>query len=208
MNVLQSPSEGSAAVSALLSERLFFGDIISPQEILNAGKDFFNVLSKYFSPEWGFWSNDELLPHNIFSKMAYEDFNRLSKILPKETCMDLMVQGFSRLTYSYLASLTKMLPKDDYNELTNRIFKMTVKNISRKDKIKVGFYFDLSSHWCGDDVYKLFSQDERFEPTIFVPVDKFNELNRDEFLNDSKKFKARGFNVFGQCQADCVSRES
>lgn len=189
-------SEGSAAVSALLSERLYFKNIISPQEMFNAGKDFFNVLSKYFSHERYFWSNDKPLSHHIFSKMACEDFKRLSKTLPKETCMDLMVQVFSELTYSYLTSLSEMLSKDDYNELTTRIFNRTVEKIRRKDKIKVGFWFELSSHWCGDDVYNLFAQDERFEPIIFVPIDKWNEFNRNEFINDSKKFKARGLNVF------------
>lgn len=190
-------SEGKAMVTALLSERLFFKDIISPQEILNANEDFFNILSKYFSRESSsFWCDDRPLPHHIFCKMACEDFNRLSKILPKETCMDLMVCVFSELTYSYLASLAKILPKDDYNELTTRLFNVTKENICRKDKIKVGFYFDFSSHWCGDDLYNLFAQDERFEPTIFLPIDKGNELNRNEFLNDSKRFKARGLNVF------------
>ena len=189
-------SEGKAIVTALLSERLFFGDIISPQEILNANKDFFNILSKYFSHEGFYWSDDRPLFHYIFCKMACEDFNRLSKTMSKETCMDLMVQVFFELTYSYLASLAEMLSKDDYNELTNRIFKMTVENIRHKDKIKVGFYFEYSSHWCGDDLYNLLAQDEHFEPTIFVPTYISNELSRHEFLNDLKKFKARGLNVF------------
>ena len=189
-------SEGKAIVTALLSERLFFGDIISPQEILNANKDFFNILSKYFSHEGFYWSDDRPLFHYIFCKMACEDFNRLSKTMSKETCMDLMVQVFFELTYSYLASLAEMLSKDDYNELTNRIFKMTVENIRHKDKIKVGFYFEYSSHWCGDDLYNLLAQDEHFEPTIFVPTYIGNELSRHEFLNDLKKFKARGLNVF------------
>lgn len=189
-------SEGKAIVTALLSERLFFRDIISPQEILNANKDFFNVLSKHFSHERLYCNDDRPLFHYIFCKMAYEDFNRLSKIMPKETCMDLMVQVFSELTYSYLASLTELLLKNDYNELVTRIFKMTIENICRKDKIKVGFYFDYSSNWCGDEVYNLFAQDEHFEPIIFLPIYIGTELNRREFLNDSKKFKARGLNVF------------
>lgn len=190
-------SEGKSMVTALLSERLFFKDIISPQEILNASKDFFNILSKHFSHERYFWSDDKPLHSHIFAKMACEDFKRLSKTMPKETCMDLMAQVFFELTYSYLACLTSTtLAKDDYNELTTRIFKMTAENIRRKDKIKVGFCFDYSSHWCGDNLYNLFAQDERFEPIIFIPIDKYNEFNRNEYLNDSKKFKARGFKVF------------
>ena len=189
-------AEGKAAVTALLSERLYFVDIISTMEICGARKEFFNVLGKYFAHQWHFWSDDIPLPHYIFAKMAYEDFNRLSKIMPRETCMDLMVNVFCELTYSYLACLVEMLPKDDYNELTTRLFNMTEEKIRRQDKIKVGFYFEYSSHWCGDNLYNLLAQDERFEPTIFVPIDKSNEFNRDEFLSDAKKFKARGFNVF------------
>lgn len=189
-------SEGKAAVTALLSERLYFKDIISPEEILNAGKDFFNVLSKYFSHEGDFWNDDRPLPHHIFCKMACKDFNRLSKTLPREICMDLMTRVFSELTYSHLASLMELLQKDDYNELTTRIFKITVENIRRKDKIKVGFYFSSSSHWCGDDVYNTFAQDERFDPTIFIPLDKDDEFQHNEFLKDLKNFKARGLNVF------------
>ncbi|MBR4903185.1 MAG: CDP-glycerol glycerophosphotransferase family protein [Selenomonadaceae bacterium] len=189
-------SEGSAAVSALLGERLYFKDIISPEEIFNASKDFFNVLGKYFAHERNFWSDDRPLSHHIFCKMACEDFNRLSKTLPKETCMDLMVSVFSELTYSYLACLTELLPKDDYNELTTRIFNLTVENIRRKDKIKVGFYFSESAHWCGDDLYNLFAQDERFEPTVFVPTIKVKESYGNEFLGDLKKYEVHGLNVF------------
>ena len=188
-------AEGKAAVTALLSERLYFVDIISTMEICGAGKDFFNVLGRYFAHEWHFWSDDIPLPHHIFCKMAYEDFNRLSLSLPRKTCMDLMVSAFYELAYSYLACLAEMLPRYDYNELTTRLFNMTVENIRRKDKIKVGFYFEFSSQWCGDDVYNAFAKDERFEPTIFAPTDDGNEFNRNSFLNDAKKFKDRGFNV-------------
>ena len=83
--------------------------------------------------------------------------------------MDLMARVFSELPYSYLANLADILSKDDFNELTTRLFDITVKNIRRKDKIKVGFYFDYSAHWCGDDLYNLLAQDKRFEPAVFFP---------------------------------------
>lgn len=69
--------------------------------------------------------------------MTYEDFNRLSKIMPKEDGMDLPVQVFSKLTCSYLAELSRILPKDDYNDLATRIFKISTERIRRKDKTKI-----------------------------------------------------------------------
>lgn len=189
-------SEGSAAVSVLLSERLYLKGILSPQDLCVASNDFFNLFSKHFPRDHIFPNDDKPLIHHVFCKMAYEDFSRLSETMPKETCMDLMAQVFSELTYSYLTNLADILPKGDYIELTTRLFKMTVENIRRKNKIKVGFYFEFSSHWCGDDLYNAFAKDERFDPIIFAPIDYGTELNRNEFLNDSKKFKARGLNVF------------
>ncbi|MBR4905170.1 MAG: hypothetical protein IKZ53_10935 [Selenomonadaceae bacterium] len=189
-------SEGSAAVSVLLGEKLYLKGILSPQDLCAASNDFFNLFAKHFPLDPNFPNDDKPLMHHVFCKMACEDFNRLSKIMPKETCMDLMAHVFSELTYSYLANLADILPKDDYNELTNRIFKITVENIRRKDKIKVGFYFDFSTHWCGDDLYNAFAKDERFKLTVFILIDKGNEVNHEEILNDSKRFKAHGLNVF------------
>ncbi len=188
-------SEGAAAVTALLSVQLYLKGIISPKDICAANEDFFNLFSKHFPRDKNFPNDDKPLIHHIFCILAFEDFNRLSETLSREICMDLMARVFSDLPYSYLANLADIFPKDDYNELTNRLFDITVKNIRRKDKVKVGFYFDYSAHWCGDDVYNLFAQDKRFEPTIFALTDKPNEFQRDEFLKDSEKFKARGLNV-------------
>ena len=187
--------KGAKAVSILLSVRLYRQGILSPKDIYTADNDFFNVFAKYFPLDPYFPNDDKPLIHRVFCSMVYRDFKRLSKIMSKENRMNLMVRVFYELTYSYLANLADILPKDDYNELTTRIFNMTVENIRRKDKIRVGFYFEFSSHWCGDDLYNLFAQDERFEPTIFVPVDYRNEFNRDESLSDLEKFKARGLNV-------------
>ena len=196
VDLIDVPLVNATATTALLAERLYFKGILSPLEICGASKDFFNVLQKNYSHERDFWSADRPLPHHIFSSMAYEDFNRLSKTLPKETCMDLMAQVFHGLTYSYLSCLADVFPKDDYNELTTRLLNMTLEKIRRKDKIKVGFYFDFSSHWCGDDLYNALAQDKRFEPVIFIPTDNWNEFTREEFSKDSKLFKARGLNVF------------
>ena len=191
-------SEGTAIVTVLLSVRLYLKGILYPKDLCAADDEFFNVFAKYFPQDANFPNDDKPLIHRVFCILACEDFNRLSKTMPKEDCMDLMARAFSEVTYSYLANLADIFPKDDFNELMDRIFKITVENIRRKDKIKVGFHFEFSAHWCGDDLYNLFAQDKRFDPVIFIPIDGCynNEFDRKDFLKDSEKFKARGLNVY------------
>ena len=190
-------SEGAKIVSVLLSTRLYLKGILYPKDLCAADNEFFYVFAKYFPQDANFPNDDKPLINLVFCILACEDFNRLSKTMPKEECMDLMARVFSELTYSYLANLADVLPKDDFNELMNRIFKMTVENIRRKDKIKVGFYFDFSAHWCNDDLYNVFAKDERFDPVVFMPVDGWynNQFDKNDFQKDAKKFKARGLNV-------------
>ena len=190
--------EGKAAVTALISSRLYLNGVISPQDLCTAGDELFSLFAKHFPRDPNFPNDDKPLLHRIFCIMAYDDFNRLSETLPRETCLDLMARVFHELTYSYLANLADIMPKDDFNELTTRIFKMTEENIRRKDKIKVGYYSDFSSHWFGDDLFNLLAQDGRFEPIIFSPLDGWynNEFDVNEFRNDAKRHRAHGLNVF------------
>ncbi|MBR0061884.1 MAG: CDP-glycerol glycerophosphotransferase family protein, partial [Selenomonadaceae bacterium] len=194
--------EGKAAVTALLGEQLYFKNIISPMEICSAGKDFFDSVSKYFSPERNarhFWHDTKPLTHHIFCKMVCEDFNRLSVTLSRETCLDLTAHVFSELTYSYLGKLSRMLPKDDYNAVAARVFEISAEKIRRKDKIKVGFVLYDSSTWCGNDLYNFFARDERFEPTVFLSMrtDGYekNKVIQKEFLRQTEQFKSAGLNV-------------
>ena len=191
-------AEGAKVVAVLLSEKLYLKGVISPQDLCTAGDEFFNLFAKHFPRDPNFPNDDKPLLHRVFCIKACDDFNRLSKTLPREICMDLMAHAFHELTYSYLANLADIFPKDDYNELATRIFNMTVENIRHKDKIKVGYYADFSSHWFGDDLYKLLEQDGRFEPIIFSPVDGWynSEFDRNEFQNDFERHRAHGLNVF------------
>jgi hypothetical protein len=191
-------SEGKLAITVLLSAKLYRNGILSPKDLCAANDDFFYLFSKHFPRDPDFPNDDKPLIHQVFCIMACEDFNRLSKIMPKETCMDLMARVFHELAYSYLANLADIFSKDDFNELMTRIFNMTVENIRHKDKIKVGAYFDFSSHWFGDDLYNLLANDGRFEPIIFSPVDSWygDGLNSKEYREDAKRHKAHGLSVF------------
>ena len=108
--------------------------------------------------------------------------------------------NFCAMNYDYFNSLSKILPKDDYNSLMARVFKISAKKISRKNKIKIGFVLYDASMWCGDKLYNLFARDERFETTIFLCLrtDKHNdELVQEDFIRGVNQFQARKLNVVG-----------
>ncbi|MBQ6298437.1 MAG: CDP-glycerol glycerophosphotransferase family protein [Selenomonadaceae bacterium] len=181
-------TEGSALVSVLLGAKLYFENLFSAETVCSMNNEYFNLLKKSFP---NFYKK---LMHHTFCRMVYNDFNRLAKTLSKEICLDLMANVLSDMTYNHLVNLSNMLTKDDYNDLAARIFESQLETIRRKDKIKLGFYFDSTSKWCGDELYNLFAKDKRFEPTIFIYPTGDN-LTRKEFQQDVEKFKARGLNV-------------
>ncbi len=180
----------AAATAALLSARLYFANVVSLKDILNMPAEFFKVLSKYFPKDC-----KKLIQH-VFCKLACDDFNRLSKTLPREILLDLMANVFANMTYNHLANLSDMLSKDDYNDLAARVFKISAEKIRRKDKIKVGFYFAYSSFYFGDDLYNLFANDERFEPTLFINTKSGNAAINSERFQDAERFKKNGINIF------------
>ena len=53
--------------------------------------------------------------------------------------------------------------------------------------------------WCGDELYRLFERDERFEPTVFLcrRTDKTrNTMAQDEFNQSVERFQSHGLNLF------------
>ena len=182
-------SEGAAAVSALLGARLYLKNIISLKDIVLMSNKYFNVMDKYF-PEDG-----KKLKAHIFCRMACNDFRQLTETLPKDYCLDLMTHVFSYMTYEHLAYLSNMLSKDTYNELADRVFEISAQAIRKKKKIKLGFCFNYSAGWCGDDLHNLFARDKRFETTIFF-FSRGNAITRkEEYGKDLKRFKSHGLNV-------------
>ena len=181
-------SIGATTTTAIFGARLYSAKIISTEQISKMEPDYFILLSKYTPVVY------KTLNNYIFCNLASADFKRLSKILPADECKNLMARVFSDMTYNHLANLSDILSKDDYNDLAARIFEISVKKIRGKSKIKIGFYFEHSSKWCGDELYQLFERDPRFEPTIFFCT-RGNELTKKEFLQDFDRFKSRGFNV-------------
>ena len=106
---------------------------------------------------------------------------------------------FCEMNYEWFYQLSWIITKDEYNDFMAHIFKASAHMIQRKEKIKVAFALYDASIWCGDDLYNLFANDERFEVSILfcLRVDKPNDeaAVREEFLHGVEQFKAHGLNV-------------
>ena len=114
----------------------------------------------------------------------------MHKLIPDESFCDMPYEYFSRLAWT--------VPKGDYNALLERVFKVSVQKIRRKDKIKIGFAMAEAAHWCGKDLYDFFANDERFETTVFLCMDfnkPANALVKADFLNGVEQLKAHGIKV-------------
>ena len=108
------------------------------------------------------------------------------------------LENFCDLTYSFFNALARIAPKKDYNAFSKAVFDISVKKIRLKDKIKVGFVLIEAAQWCGDDLYKMFANNPRFEVTVFFSLDfhkEINELIIEDFLHGTEQFKSHGVNV-------------
>ncbi len=112
------------------------------------------------------------------------------KLLPTET--------FCEMPYTYFNHLSWTVAKGEYNDLMKNVFNTAAKMIRHKDKVKIGFVTYDASIWCGDELYKIFARDKRFETTIFLCLRKDKpdeELIQKDFWHGVEQFKSRGLNV-------------
>ena len=108
------------------------------------------------------------------------------------------IENFCAMDYEYFDAMSNVAPKDDYNALLENVFKASAQMIRRKDKIKIAFVTPNSAEWCGDELYNLFANNERFETTLFLSQRlnrRKNELLRKDFLHGVEQFKSRGLNI-------------
>ena len=86
-----------------------------------------------------------------------------------------------------------------------KIFQSTVDKLRNKDKIKVAFVTDHAATWCGDKLYNYFARDARFEPTIFLCLQRYESDMKtviDDFRHGVEQFRSRGLNVVGISDPD------
>lgn len=108
------------------------------------------------------------------------------------------LEKISALNYEDIFNISNFLTKDDYNETIDKYFKLAVKTIRGKKKIRVGFVSDDPSMWCGDKLYNLFANNKRCETTLFLCLQKSFRAQQnmlDDFQRGIERFKARGINV-------------
>ena len=143
------------------------------------------------------------LSYNAFSDMTHLNLkgtlyvnSAISLKLYKENLLP--ASGFRDMTYDFFNLLLRTAREENPDELMGKVFELTVKKISQKDKIKVCFVMYEVAMWCGDDLYNFFAQDERFEPTIYLCLRRDqaeNEFIVKDFMNGVEQLKSRGLNV-------------
>ncbi|MBQ9479996.1 MAG: hypothetical protein IJU71_10645, partial [Selenomonadaceae bacterium] len=103
------------------------------------------------------------------------------------------------LNYERLHGLRSALSVDDYNDMMARIFDASIQTIKRKDRIKIGFVVYDPAMWCGDLLYKLFADNERYETTLFLclRMDQTSSLIEEVYRKGIALFKSKGLNVVG-----------
>ncbi len=110
----------------------------------------------------------------------------------------LSTENFCDSNYSYFNLLADYISPKNYNALLENVLKLSAQRIACKEKIALGFVLYDSSMWCGDDLYKFFADNERFEPTIFLCLRRDRserELIEKDFWHGVEQFKSRGLNV-------------
>ncbi len=106
-------------------------------------------------------------------------------------------ENLCNMTYAFFQVISRTFSQRYFNDVMRRVFAESVKKISRKNKIKIGFSLWDPSMWCGDKLYKLFADNPRFEPTIFLYMQAANknEIKQRDFAKGIKKFQTAGLNV-------------
>ena len=147
------------------------------------------------------WFDHIILPH--FSDMMHLNAegslylnSSISAIL--NTWKIIPDESFCDMNYDYFYHLSSTMSKNDYNAMMERVFKASVQKIRSKDKIKVGFIVRGAAEWCGDDLYKFFAQNKRFETVVFdcLQLSKAkDELFRKDFQKGVEQLKSHGLNV-------------
>ena len=113
------------------------------------------------------------------------------------------VESFCEKSYLYFYYLSSVALKDEYNALMEQVFETSLNVIRHKEKIKIGFLVSSIAEWCGDYLYNLFANNERFETTVFC-CHRGNELLRKDFFRGVEQLKSHGLNVVVLAEATDV----
>lgn len=99
--------------------------------------------------------------------------------------------------------ITSYLPHPIYLAIHKRVTKKKLENIHDKlkksEKIKIGFYLYTASMWSCNQLYKLFEDDKRFTPMIYICGVPGNAKSEEtcHYSETIKYFEEKNYNVTG-----------
>lgn len=101
---------------------------------------------------------------------------------------------------SALLDFARKIPdgKDQYIQIKSDLEALNVKRLKKQKKIVVGFIANYASTWIGDELYRLFEVNEKFEPYVFL-ISNHNgqseEMLREEYEQNFTFFKNKDLRV-------------
>lgn len=104
------------------------------------------------------------------------------------------------MTYEGILQNSTYVTDQEFRAYLEKLFDHVVKNLRGKRKILVGFILYDSSMWCGDELYKLFEQHTRYEPTVYMGLRtdaKEVSAVRKDFEKGIEQFRSKGIRVIG-----------
>ncbi|MBQ7479465.1 MAG: CDP-glycerol glycerophosphotransferase family protein, partial [Selenomonadaceae bacterium] len=115
------------------------------------------------------------------------------------------------LAYRQIHGMSCFMKQDWYLDILEGLFRRTEEMLRHRENIKVGFVLYDASMWCGDELYRLFEQSERYEPTIYLCLRKDVRASRKiqaDFQHSVEQLRLRGFSVVAVTQEQETSVEA
>lgn len=138
------------------------------------------------------------IPEEVFSDKNLR--RKMLSVILAQKLFELKIfsqRYFYSMSYDYFNVLSYVTDKNSFHKLMKKIFSNALKKLRRKKKIKVAFVTDHAACWCGDKLYNLFAQNERFETTVFFCRSGSGESTLEDARHDIEQFKSAGINAVG-----------
>lgn len=145
------------------------------------------------------------LPYDCFYQVAH--LNRrgagiVSSMLHYFLCVNecLPFESLCLMSYENLSEYSMFMEKEKHSRMVDDILAATEQKLARKTRISVGFVLYDSSMWCGDELYRMFEREERYDPTVYLCLRKDGgngKLVREDYLHGLNLFRKRGIHVEG-----------
>ena len=128
---------------------------------------------------------------------------KILEILKKKG--ELSLSELKKFHWGSVLRLLSEISDDEYRSLCSRIFKTSVEEIRTKDTIKVCFIQYVDTSWSGDDIYRLFESDKRFEVCVLVTRMRNNYKPVSELIQYFRKRRIKAYEYNQKYQTDiCI----